>query len=492
MNKKKAITQVTASIALATALMGANAKDAQAATHVVKPGETLWSIARTYNTTVAELKKINGLRSDLIFPNQRLEVGGNSANYGQPKEVKNSDQKPMTYTVKRGDTLSHIAVQHRISVKQLMEWNRLNTTIIFPGDVLYVQPPQKEQAPSQEQNASKQKETPEQSAQTYIVKSGDSLWKIARNYQTTVANLKKWNNLSSDLIFPGQKLIVSVTNTKPEPTQPERPVANQPESDEPAERVAPSTEEALFYTVKKGDTLSKIASQYGVTVNDLKKWNGLSSDIIYVGQRLTIRAEEKKEEIKDGGKNSGTEPIVYTVKAGDTLSKIAATYSVTVNDLKKWNALSSDFIYVGQKLAIFGSLNQVGQRGGNQGLTQQPYDVTKLINIAKSFIGIPYVWGGSSPNGFDCSGFIYYVYNQAGYPIGRYNSEGYYNRSYYISDPQPGDLVFFANTYKTGISHLGIYLGNNQFISAESSGVKIASLDNPYWKKHFDGFKRFY
>ena len=207
---------------------------------------------------------------------------------------------------------------------------------------------------------------------------------------------------------------------------------------------------------------------------------------------MTIRAEEKKEEIKDGGKNSGTEPIVYTVKAGDTLSKIAATYSVTVNDLKKWNALSSDFIYVGQKLAIFGSLDQVGQRGGNQGPTQQPYDVTKLINIAKSFIGIPYVWGGSSPNGFDCSGFIYYVYNQAGYPIGRYNSEGYYNRSYYISDPQPGDLVFFANTFKTGISHLGIYLGNNQFISAESSGVKIASLDNPYWKKHFDGFKRFY
>ena len=248
----------------------------------------------------------------------------------------------------------------------------------------------------------------------------------------------------------------------------------------------------VFYTVKKGDTLSKIASQYGVTVNDLKKWNGLSSDIIYVGQRLTIRAEEKKEEIKDGGKNSGTEPIVYTVKAGDTLSKIAATYSVTVNDLKKWNALSSDFIYVGQKLAIFGSLDQVGQRGGKSGTDTTTVRCDEAHQYCKKLYRHPLCLGESSPNGFDCSGFIYYVYNQAGYPIGRYNSEGYYNRSYYISDPQPGDLVFFANTYKTGISHLGIYLGNNQFISAESSGVKIASLDNPYWKKHFDGFKRFY
>lgn len=483
--KKKAITSVTASIALATALMGA--KDVQAATHIVKPGDTLWSIARTYNTTVAQLKKINGLSSDLIFPNQRLEVGVTPTKANPTKDVEKSSEKPKTYTVKRGDTLSHIAVQHRISVKQLMEWNRLNTTLIFPGDVLYVQPPQQQTLPAKEQKKPEQNKAPDQSVTTYTVKKGDSLWKIARAYQTTVANLKKWNHLSSDLIYPGQKLIVAGTNTQPAPSQ------QEPAPAQPAEPETPKAEETFIYTVKNGDTLSTIAWQYGVTVSDLKKWNGLSSDLIYAGQRLTIYTTEKTEEKNsDGDASSGSEPIIYTVKAGDTLSTIAATYGVTVKDLKRWNGLSSDMIYAGQKLSIFGTLDQNRQHTGTENVAGQQYDATKLIHIAKSYIGIPYVWGGSSPNGFDCSGFIYHVFNQAGYAIGRYNSEGYYNRSYYVSSPRPGDLVFFANTYKKGISHIGIYLGNNQFISAESSGVKISSLDNSYWKQHFDGFKRFY
>ena len=65
-------------------------------------------------------------------------------------------------------------------------------------------------------------------------------------------------------------------------------------------------------------------------------------------------------------------------------------------------------------------------------------------------MGVPYVWAGSTPDGFDCSGFIYYAYNKAGKQMGRYSSEGYYNRSFYVNEPQPGDLVFFENTYKKG------------------------------------------
>src|SRR5699024_12556649 len=104
-----------------------------------------------------------------------------------------------------------------------------------------------------------------------------------------------------------------------------------------------------------------------------------------------------------------------------------------------------------------------------------------------------YTWGGSSiSTGFDCSGFIDYAYNKAGKSIGRLSSEGYFNRSHYVNKPKKGDLVFFENTYKKGISHLGIYLGGNKFISAESDGVKVNTLDNPYWSKHFDGYKRFY
>ena len=76
--------------------------------------------------------------------------------------------------------------------------------------------------------------------------------------------------------------------------------------------------------------------------------------------------------------------------------------------------------------------------------------------------------------------------------VKRLSSEGYYSRSYYVNSPQPGDLVFFENAYKKGISHLGIYIGNNEFIHAGDNGVQVTSLSNSYWKSKFDGFKRFY
>ena len=118
--------------------------------------------------------------------------------------------------------------------------------------------------------------------------------------------------------------------------------------------------------------------------------------------------------------------------------------------------------------------------------------MNKLIAESKKLIGIKYVFGGTTINGFDCSGFIYYAFNKAGHKIGRYSAAGYYDRSYYVNTPKPGDLVFFENTYKKGISHLGIYIGNNQFINADNSGVRIVSLDNSYYKKHFSAFKRLY
>ncbi len=82
-------------------------------------------------------------------------------------------------------------------------------------------------------------------------------------------------------------------------------------------------------------------------------------------------------------------------------------------------------------------------------------NATKLIHTAKGVLGSPYVWGGTTPAGFDCSGFIYYAFSQSGHNISRTSSEGYYDRSYYVKDPQPGDLVFFRDTYKPGISHMG-------------------------------------
>ena len=100
---------------------------------------------------------------------------------------------------------------------------------------------------------------------------------------------------------------------------------------------------------------------------------------------------------------------------------------------------------------------------------------SEVIDIAKSYIGVPYVWGGTTPSGFDCSGFIRYVFEKVGINLPRISADQY-NAGTKVSkaDLQPGDLVFFEKTYnKAGITHSGIYIGNNEFISATSSkGIK--------------------
>lgn len=118
--------------------------------------------------------------------------------------------------------------------------------------------------------------------------------------------------------------------------------------------------------------------------------------------------------------------------------------------------------------------------------------VVGLIATAKKYIGVKYVWGGSSPSGFDCSGFVQYVFKQHGISLNR-TVVTQYQHGYAVSrnNLQPGDLVFFQNTYTTGLSHIGIYIGNGEFIHASSSqGVTISQLSNSYWSSHYHSARR--
>lgn len=116
-----------------------------------------------------------------------------------------------------------------------------------------------------------------------------------------------------------------------------------------------------------------------------------------------------------------------------------------------------------------------------------------IYEEAKKYIGMPYVWGGSSPEtGFDCSGYVCWVYNQAGYDVGRTTANGLWNKCQKISEAEakPGDLVFFKGTYDTpGMSHTGIYLGNDMMVSA-GDPIKYANIHSPYWEQYLAGFGR--
>jgi cell wall-associated NlpC family hydrolase len=119
------------------------------------------------------------------------------------------------------------------------------------------------------------------------------------------------------------------------------------------------------------------------------------------------------------------------------------------------------------------------------------YSPTAVVNIAKKYLGVPYKFGGTSPRGFDCSGFIYYTHKKVGKILPRTAAQMYQKGKFVsISSLRPGDLLFFS-TYKKGPSHVALYIGKQQFIHAASKGVRIDRLSNPYWKKAYIGAKRF-
>lgn len=377
-------------------------------------------------------------------------------------------------------------------------------------------------------------------ASTYTVQKGDTLTSISKKNNVSINEIKTINNLKSDALFINQQLKMTASSTL------KKTISAPP---------TPIKQNTHTYTVVKGDSLIKIANKHGITLGELKTWNNLTKDMIYVGQSLVVAkkaapkqevnvpvAKPKPNESTTPAKNpaltqavppsQSTKPAQdaspslnngeYTIKSGDSLSKIAAQHNVTVDLLKTWNNLSSDLIFVGQKLIINeNTITSNSQKPSNEVQTpgeqnpvigQQP-EIEQKPNIQKdpiidellantdssvilealNLVGIPYKYGGSTTEAFDCSGFIHYVFSKTGMSINRLSSEGYYARAYYIDVPQPGDLVFFENTYKPGISHMGIYVGDNKFIHAsESNGVEITDLSNAYYQKHFDGFKRFY
>lgn len=260
--------------------------------YVVQRGDSLYSIARKYNTTVGELMDLNNLTSTSLQVGQILKLP-NSENNGTT-----TPSNENTYKVVSGDSLYSIARKYNTTVDELKRLNNLTSNTLSIGQVLKV--------------PSKTTETP---VDYYTVQRGDSLYSIAQKFNTTVNELIALNDLTSNVLQIGDVLKIPSSNSENENTT------------------------GSTYKVVSGDSLYSIAQKFGTTVDELKSLNNLSSNTLSIGQVLVLPS---------------TSPSVnyYTVQRGDSLYSIAKKFGTTVDKLKTANNLVNNLISIGQELII--------------------------------------------------------------------------------------------------------------------------------------------
>ncbi len=327
-------------------------------THTVKRGDTLYGISLQYGVSVAQIKSWNNLSNDTIYVNQKLVVkggktGGGTTSKPAPKPTTNNNKQPSkpkptntsgkTHTVKRGDTLYGISLQYGVSVTQIKSWNNLSNDTIYVNQKLVVKNGNKggggtsKPAPKQASKpVSKSVSKPKTSESSYTVRSGDTLYGIGLRYGVSIQEIKKWNNLKSDMIYVGQQLKINGKNTTTNNSSNQAKQGN-------------TKSQTSSYKVKHGDSLYQIALKYNVSVSDLKQANGLSSDLIYVGQSLKIPGNARVAPRQ----NPASKKVKrHKVQTGDSLWSLSKKYNTSVTQIKSWNKLSSDVIYTGQNLRV--------------------------------------------------------------------------------------------------------------------------------------------
>jgi LysM repeat protein len=208
--------------------------------------------------------------------------------------------------------------------------------------------------------------------------------------------------------------------------------------------------------------------------------NGLSGYNIYPGQKLKV-------ELSNASNSPAylTAPAItyghYTVQFGDTISLIAQKYNTSISEIKKLNHLYSNVIRQGAVLVVPESFKVVAVN------IKKNYLNKKIVKVAFKYKGVPYVWGGTTRSGMDCSGFTQHVFEKLGIDLPRTAREQSRLGKYVPKDKlKPGDLLFFR-TYASYISHVGIYIGNGKFIQ-ENSGVgeiTVNSISNEYFERTY-------
>ena len=318
----------------------------------IRRGDSLSVIARRFGTSVSQLKAWNGLTSNRLQigrylvvqpPDSRTQTARAASAPSRSRRAKEPIPSNGQYRIRQGDNLSDIADRFGTTVSELKRWNGLRSSRIRAGKYLTVGP-----ATASTSRTSVARAAPATSSSAgsgggrYKIRRGDTLELIAKRFGTTISDLKARNGLRGSRIIAGDYLDAGSGGSAVRNASTSSRSASPRATANPA-RSAPQRD-STGYKIRQGDTLAVIAKRLGVTVADLKAWNGLTSSRIRAGKYLAVHGPN--------GTGSAGEANQYLVRNGDTLGAIASRFGVTVKQLRAWNGLRGTRITAGKRLIV--------------------------------------------------------------------------------------------------------------------------------------------
>ena len=499
---KKIVLGATAGVG---ALVGVSAMSSAHADSIytVKAGDTLSKIAQTNNVSLSTLEAANKsavANPNLIFTNQKITVPDNSA---KPTQAENHQ---MIYTIKSGDTLSVIAQAYHTSVQRIKNDNHLVSDTIYPGQQLVIgvtgeAAPQTKAVvhlPETEHDVSATSKTVDT---TYTVKAGDSVYSVAQKHNMNVDELRDKNSMNKgDMLKPNSTIKVSVPVTQK--AESSSAVQAQASSKQPVASFSSVTQKALDQANEKSTAQSSSVAKNtsSISANDnvtaqqnvahaattptatVKSSSASSAqaaspvaDKVSESSSSTVQAQAKASSANSDVSSQASSQSADSTPATENAtaqSSSAATNSES-NDATSTETAqnqssasvqaNSQQVQPQQQNQNTQPANQANTQAQNNQGTQQG---TQIVSYAEKYIGTPYVWGGTTPAGFDCSGFTQYVYNHNGYNIGRTTYDQCKEGPHVNADQaQAGDLLFWGSD--AAPYHVGISMGGNKYIAAK-------------------------